>query len=96
MCKTQRQILKLNKTTFPAVQCQYTKQMICTPNAHPPLISLHHHLSLLHVSLQELLAAFEAEATKTNRPRLMLTAAVSAGKATIDAGYEIAKIGASV
>ncbi|XP_075469783.1 acidic mammalian chitinase-like [Ascaphus truei] len=42
---------------------------------------------------QELLAAFVAEAEATKRPRLLLTAAVSAGKATIDAGYEIAKIG---
>ncbi|XP_072571745.1 acidic mammalian chitinase-like [Paramormyrops kingsleyae] len=43
--------------------------------------------------VQEMLAAFEAEGQKTNRPRLMLTAAVSAGKSTIDSGYEIAEIG---
>ncbi|KAM4700202.1 acidic mammalian chitinase-like [Discoglossus pictus] len=42
---------------------------------------------------QEILAAFEAEARATNRPRLLVTAAVSAGKGTIDAGYEIANIG---
>uniref|UniRef100_A0A8C5LWJ1 Acidic mammalian chitinase n=2 Tax=Leptobrachium leishanense TaxID=445787 RepID=A0A8C5LWJ1_9ANUR len=42
---------------------------------------------------QELLDAFKAEAEATKRPRLLVTAAVSAGKATIDAGYEIAKIG---
>ena len=36
--------------------------------------------------------AYEAEATATGRPRLMLTAAVAAGKDTIDGGYEIAEI----
>uniref|UniRef100_A0A8C2XKH9 chitinase n=1 Tax=Cyclopterus lumpus TaxID=8103 RepID=A0A8C2XKH9_CYCLU len=35
-----------------------------------------------------------AEGKKTNRPRLMLTAAVSAGKGTIETGYQIAQIGA--
>lgn len=39
------------------------------------------------------MAAFVAEGTKTNRPRLLLTAAVSAGKGTIDSGYQIAQIG---
>ncbi|XP_029287530.1 acidic mammalian chitinase-like [Cottoperca gobio] len=46
------------------------------------------------VLVQELLSAFEAEGKKTNRPRLMVTAAVSAGKGTIDSGYQIAEIGA--
>ncbi|KAF4093719.1 hypothetical protein AMELA_G00005120 [Ameiurus melas] len=41
---------------------------------------------------KELVEAYEAEAKATGRPRLMLTAAVSAGKGTIDAGYEIAKL----
>uniref|UniRef100_A0A8C3XPY7 GH18 domain-containing protein n=1 Tax=Chelydra serpentina TaxID=8475 RepID=A0A8C3XPY7_CHESE len=36
---------------------------------------------------------FKAEATSTGLPRLLVTAAVSAGKGTIDAGYEIAEIG---
>uniref|UniRef100_A0A8C5LVB2 Acidic mammalian chitinase n=1 Tax=Leptobrachium leishanense TaxID=445787 RepID=A0A8C5LVB2_9ANUR len=45
------------------------------------------------ILIQELLDAFKAEAEATKRPRLLVTAAVSAGKATIDAGYEIAKIG---
>ncbi|XP_029007459.1 acidic mammalian chitinase-like [Betta splendens] len=44
--------------------------------------------------VQELMSAFEAEGQKTNRPRLLLTAAVSAGKGTIDSGYQIAQIGA--
>ena len=42
--------------------------------------------------VQELLEAYEAETTATGRPRLMLTAAVASGKATIDGGYEIAEI----
>ncbi|MBN3324876.1 CHIA chitinase, partial [Atractosteus spatula] len=42
--------------------------------------------------VQEMLAAFEAEAKQTNRPRLMVTAAVSAGKSTIDSGYQIAQV----
>ncbi|XP_001381999.2 acidic mammalian chitinase-like [Monodelphis domestica] len=46
------------------------------------------------ILIEEMLAAFEAEAQATNRPRLLISAAVSAGKGTIDAGYEIAKIGA--
>ncbi|XP_007560825.1 acidic mammalian chitinase-like isoform X2 [Poecilia formosa] len=41
---------------------------------------------------QELLAAFEKEATQTNQQRLLLTAAVAAGKGTIDKGYEIATV----
>ncbi|KAM9351286.1 acidic mammalian chitinase-like [Symphorus nematophorus] len=41
---------------------------------------------------KELLEAYTAEGTATGRPRLMISAAVSAGKGTIDAGYEIAEI----
>lgn len=40
-----------------------------------------------------MMAAFVAEGKQTNRPRLLLTAAVSAGKGTIDSGYQIAQIG---
>lgn len=40
------------------------------------------------------MSAFVEEGKKTSRPRLMLTAAVSAGKGTIDSGYQIAQIGA--
>ncbi|XP_078500840.1 acidic mammalian chitinase-like [Lissotriton helveticus] len=42
---------------------------------------------------EELLAAFEKEGRDKNLPRLLVTAAVSAGKGTIDAGYEIAEVG---
>ena len=41
---------------------------------------------------QELKEGFESEAATSGKPRLLLTAAVPAGKATIDAGYEIATI----
>ncbi|XP_044068935.1 acidic mammalian chitinase-like [Siniperca chuatsi] len=41
---------------------------------------------------KELVEAYAAEAKATGKPQLMLTAAVSAGKGTIDAGYEIAEI----
>ncbi|XP_054601643.1 acidic mammalian chitinase [Nothobranchius furzeri] len=41
---------------------------------------------------QELLAAFEKESAETKKPRLLLTAAVAAGKGNIDNGYEIAEI----
>ncbi|XP_043932141.1 acidic mammalian chitinase-like [Protopterus annectens] len=48
------------------------------------------------ILVQEMLAAFEKEGAETGRPRLLVTAAVSAGKGTIDAGYEIAKIAQSL
>ena len=41
----------------------------------------------------ELLVAFSAEAFETNNEQLLLSAAVPAGYTTIDAGYEIAKLG---
>eukprot|EP00066_Takifugu_rubripes_P011713 XP_011600979.1 PREDICTED: acidic mammalian chitinase-like isoform X2 [Takifugu rubripes] len=41
---------------------------------------------------KELFEAYEAEGKASGKPRLMLSAAVSAGKGTIDAGYEIAEI----
>ncbi|XP_066481844.1 acidic mammalian chitinase-like [Tiliqua scincoides] len=43
------------------------------------------------ILIQEMLAAFEIN--KCGGKRLLITAAVSAGKGTIDAGYEIAEIG---
>ena len=64
--------------------------MLGDANEHPNLHPLH------PLSLQEMMAAFEAEATKTNRPRLMLTAAVAAGQKNIDAGYQVPQLGASV
>lgn len=42
--------------------------------------------------LQELFEAFEAEVRPPGRPRLLITAAVAAGKEIIEAGYEIAEI----
>ena len=45
------------------------------------------------VLCQELLDAFKAEAAQTGKPRLLLTAAVAAGAATIDMAYEVAKLG---
>ncbi|KAM4045624.1 acidic mammalian chitinase-like isoform 1-T6 [Anomaloglossus baeobatrachus] len=45
------------------------------------------------ILIQEMLAAFNEEARSSGLPRLLITAAVSAGKGTIDSGYEIAKIG---
>uniref|UniRef100_A0A3P8TWU7 chitinase n=2 Tax=Amphiprion percula TaxID=161767 RepID=A0A3P8TWU7_AMPPE len=41
---------------------------------------------------KELLEAYIAEGTSTGRPRLMISAAVSTEKGTIDAGYEVAEI----
>ncbi|XP_051516808.1 acidic mammalian chitinase-like [Myxocyprinus asiaticus] len=41
---------------------------------------------------KELLEAYKAESDATGCPRLMLTAAVAAGKETIDTAYEIAEI----
>ena len=43
-------------------------------------------------SLQALAIGFEEEAEQTNRNRLLLTAAVAAGKTTIDNGYEVKEI----
>ncbi|XP_066559344.1 acidic mammalian chitinase [Amia ocellicauda] len=42
--------------------------------------------------VKELLSAYEDESKSTGRPRLLLTAAVAAGKDNIDNGYEIAEI----
>lgn len=42
--------------------------------------------------LQELREAFEQEAIESNRPRLMVTAAVAAGISNIQAGYEIPEL----
>lgn len=44
--------------------------------------------------VKELRAAFDAEGLRTNRPPLLLTAAVAAGKDKIDGGYDIPAISA--
>ncbi|KAM7402780.1 hypothetical protein PAMP_017991 [Pampus punctatissimus] len=47
---------------------------------------------IFDVDSQELVAAYAAEAKTTGKTQLMLTAAVAAGKGTIDGAYEIAEI----
>lgn len=42
--------------------------------------------------MQELSEAYEVEGNASGKPRLLLAAAVSASKNTIDAGFEIAEI----
>uniref|UniRef100_A0A674GST5 GH18 domain-containing protein n=1 Tax=Taeniopygia guttata TaxID=59729 RepID=A0A674GST5_TAEGU len=49
--------------------------------------------ALFTLLVKELRAAFEQEAKESGQPRLMVTAAVAAGLATIQAGYEIAELG---
>uniref|UniRef100_A0A8C5BZQ2 chitinase n=1 Tax=Gadus morhua TaxID=8049 RepID=A0A8C5BZQ2_GADMO len=49
-----------------------------------------HYYSVL---LQEMRAAFEAEAKKTSRARLLLSAAVAAGQGNIETAYEIPALG---
>ena len=48
------------------------------------------------VVLQELREAFDEDALATGKDRLLLTAAVAAGKGTIDRGYEVDKLSRSV
>ncbi|XP_028849103.1 acidic mammalian chitinase-like isoform X2 [Denticeps clupeoides] len=48
---------------------------------------------LYSVLLQEMRAAFEKEAAQTNRPRLLMSAAVSAGVGTIETAYQIPQLG---
>lgn len=50
----------------------------------------------LTLLLQELRMAVEIEAVTQNRARLLLAAAVSAGKSKIDAGYEVSEISKSL
>ncbi|XP_007948616.2 acidic mammalian chitinase [Orycteropus afer afer] len=44
---------------------------------------------LFTVLLKEMYEAFEQEASQTNKPRLLISAAVSAGKGTIETAYQI-------
>ncbi|XP_053446537.1 acidic mammalian chitinase-like [Nycticebus coucang] len=44
---------------------------------------------LFTVLLKEMYEAFEQEATQSNKPRLLISAAVSAGKGTIETAYQI-------
>ncbi|XP_059806631.1 acidic mammalian chitinase-like [Hypanus sabinus] len=48
---------------------------------------------LFTVLTQELVSAFEAEGKSTGRPRLLLSAAVAAGRPTIETAYEIPQLG---
>ncbi|XP_029574996.1 acidic mammalian chitinase isoform X2 [Salmo trutta] len=48
---------------------------------------------LYSVLVEEMRAAFEKEAKQTNKARLLLSAAVSAGRDTISSAYEIPKLG---
>ena len=41
---------------------------------------------------QEMRAAFENEAQQSNRPRLLMTAAVSAGMSTIESAYQVPRL----
>lgn len=43
-------------------------------------------------SMQELIEAYEVEGNVTGKARLLLSAAVPANKAIIDAGFEVAEI----
>ncbi|XP_070601503.1 acidic mammalian chitinase-like [Erythrolamprus reginae] len=45
------------------------------------------------ILIQELSAAFKRESEQTGKPQLLLSAAVSSNKATIDAGYEVPALG---
>ncbi|KAM5161752.1 acidic mammalian chitinase [Callospermophilus lateralis] len=47
---------------------------------------------LFTVLVQEIRKAFEEEAKKTNKPRLLITAAVAGGISTIESGYEIPQL----
>ena len=50
------------------------------------------HVVFSYTLEQELRAGFEAEGKSSGKPRLLVTAAVGAGKSTVDGGYDVAKI----
>lgn len=74
-------------------------QLYARSDSTPPPPDTHMNprlnLPVLFLHAQELFEAYEAEGKASGKPRLMLSAAVSAGKGTIDAGYEIAEISKS-
>ncbi|XP_066480752.1 acidic mammalian chitinase [Tiliqua scincoides] len=49
--------------------------------------------ALFTVLVKEMRAAFEQEAQQTNKPRLMVTAAVAGGLSNIQSGYQIPELG---
>lgn len=49
-------------------------------------------MKLYYIS-QQLREAFDRESLTSGRPRLLLTAAVAAGKKNIDSGYDVPAIG---
>ncbi|KAJ8371377.1 hypothetical protein SKAU_G00114050 [Synaphobranchus kaupii] len=51
---------------------------------------------LFSVLLEEMKAAFETEAKQTNKARLLMSAAVSSGRGTIDSAYQIPQLGQSL
>ena len=57
------------------------------------MFNMNHNVTLSRFcGLQDLLEAYQAEGTATGLPRLLVSAAVAAGKGTIDPGYEIAEM----
>ena len=50
-------------------------------------------LKYLSCKCQEMRAAFEKEAKESNRARLLLSAALSAGRDTIESAYQIPQVG---
>lgn len=56
---------------------------------------MYNGISIIYISdiSQEMRAAFEQEAQQTNRPRLMVTAAVAGGLSNIQSGYQIPELG---
>ena len=67
------------------VLCVFFFGTYFTQISNPSLYRLGHFL-------QEIYEAFVKEAIVTGKPRLLLTAAVAAGKDTIDYAYEVDKI----
>ena len=56
------------------------------------IVNIQHNASYIGYALQELYTTFAREATESGKPRLLLTAAVAAGKDKIDPGYEVKEL----